>query len=527
MMISGLAGARVGPAAVQRKSSVRARAGQSIRMKSSFPVRRAVELATVASAVTPGGAQNGANLRRRSVIPSSAAKAPRVESIAFNDPRPAPWYAREFDVHIALDKGLGSVMLLGATALSLYLANSGFATDFIGFWEHFHLGPKSLGLFLNAHEWVNEGLMAIFFFNVGLEIKREFAFGSLSDIKAALLPCFGALGGMIAPMGIYLACNMVNGGVTAGWAIPMATDIAFAMGVYNFFKNRMPPAVAAFLLTLATVDDLGAIAVIAVCFAKGIVPAYLAASAGICGALFVACKKKVTSMLVYGGLGVALWYALLKGGINADIAGVIAALAVPAAAPAPPGSHAHGMEEGMKPTLLDDLIHNLHPISSMLIMPLFALANCAVPVDAAALGGVTGTPVGLGIMAGLLIGKPLGIFALCYGAVKAGICEFPKGMNGKHLLTVGMLAGIGFTMSLFLIEQALVGMPAAATSAKLAILCSSGIAAVVGGVAMTRFPVYFCEIICDEDEGCRPDLLSEQEFKAGTTATRTGARPSS
>ena len=113
-------------------------------------------------------------------------------------------------MHIALDKGLGSVMLLGATALSLYLANSGYATDFIGFWEHFHLGPKSLGLFLNAHEWVNEGLMAIFFFNVGLEIKREFAFGSLSDVKAALLPCFGALGGMIAPMGIYLACNMVG-----------------------------------------------------------------------------------------------------------------------------------------------------------------------------------------------------------------------------------------------------------------------------------------------------------------------------
>ena len=154
---------------------------------------------------------------------------------------------------------------------------------------------------------------------------------------------------MMAPMGVYLLANMAPGGVPAGWAIPMATDIAFAMGVYNFFKNRMPPAVAAFLLTLATVDDLGAIAVIAVCFAKGIVPAYLAASAAITGALFVACKKKVTSMAVYGGLGVALWYALLKGGINADIAGVVAALAVPAAAPAPPGSHAHGMEEGRNP----------------------------------------------------------------------------------------------------------------------------------------------------------------------------------
>ena len=428
-------------------------------------------------------------------------------------------------MHIALDKGLGSIMLLGATALSLYLANSGFAHDFIHFWEHFHFGPKAVGLFLNAHEWVNEGLMAIFFFNVGLEIKREFAFGSLSDIKAALLPCFGALGGMIAPMGIYLALNMVNGGVTAGWAIPMATDIAFAMGVYNFFKNRMPPAVAAFLLTLATVDDLGAIAVIAVCFAKGIVPAYLAASAAITGALFVACKKKVTSMAVYGGLGVALWYALLKGGINADIAGVVAALAVPAAAPAPPGSHAHGMEEGMEPTLLDDLIHNLHPISSLLIMPLFALANCAVPVDASALGGVVGTPVGRGIMAGLLLGKPLGIFALCYGAVKMGICSFPKGMNGKHLVTVGMLAGIGFTMSLFLIEQALVGMPAAAVSAKLAILCSSGIAAVIGGFAMTRFPVYFCEIVCDEDEGCRPELYEEQVFKAENDCDEVACTP--
>ena len=428
-------------------------------------------------------------------------------------------------MHIALDKGLGSIMLLGATAASLYLANSGYAHDFIGFWEHFHFGPKAVGLFLNAHEWVNEGLMAIFFFNVGLEIKREFAFGSLSDIKAALLPCFGALGGMIAPMGIYLALNMVNGGITAGWAIPMATDIAFAMGVYNFFKNRMPPAVAAFLLTLATVDDLGAIAVIAVCFAKGIVPAYLAASAAITGALFVACKKKVTNMAVYGGLGIALWYALLKGGINADIAGVVAALAVPAAAPAPPGSHAHGMEEGMEPTLLDDLIHNLHPISSLLIMPCFALANCAVPVDASALGGVFGTPVGRGIMAGLLLGKPLGIFALCYGAVKMGICSFPKGMNGKHLVTVGMLAGIGFTMSLFLIEQALVGMPAAAVSAKLAILCSSGIAAVIGGFAMTRFPVYFCEIVCDEDEGCRPELYEEQVFKAENDCDEVACTP--
>ena len=223
------------------------------------------------------------------------------------DPTPTPWYKRDFDVHIALDKGLGSVLLLAATAVSLMLANSAFSHGFIHFWEHFHFGPASLGLHLNAHEWVNEGLMALFFFNVGLEIKREFVYGSLSNFRAALLPCVGALGGMIFPMGVYLALNSVAGGVPAGWAIPMATDIAFAMGVYNFFKNRMPPAVATFLLTLATVDDLGAIAVIAVCFAKGIVPMYLGVSAALCGVMALACKKGVTNMVVHTAMGVALW----------------------------------------------------------------------------------------------------------------------------------------------------------------------------------------------------------------------------
>ena len=301
---------------------------------------------------------------------STKSTKPTVNAVDFMDSAPTPWYKRDFDVHIALDKGLGSVVLLLATALSLFLANSALSGGFIGFWEHFHFGPKSIGLYLNAHEWVNEGLMALFFFNVGLEIKREIVYGSLSNFRAALLPCIGALGGMIAPMGIYLLANMAPGGVPAGWAIPMATDIAFAMGVYNFFKNRMPPAVATFLLTLATVDDLGAIAVIAVCFAKGIVPMYLGASAAIMGVMAVACKKGITNMLVHGVMGVALWFALLKGGINADIAGVISALAIPAGASAPEGSHAHKMDENQeKVTLLDHLIHDLHPLSSSLSCP--------------------------------------------------------------------------------------------------------------------------------------------------------------
>jgi NhaA family Na+:H+ antiporter len=286
----------------------------------------------------------------------------------------------------------------------------------------------------------------------------------------------------------------------------------------------MPPAVATFLLTLATVDDLGAIAVIAVCFAKGIVPMYLAGAAAICGALFIMCKKEVKNMAVHGAMGLLLWFALLKGGINADIAGVISALAIPAGVSAPEGSHAHAMESGMKVTLLDDLIHTLHPISSVLIMPLFALANCAVPVNAEAMGGIMTTPVGTGIMFGLLLGKPIGIAGLCWLSTKVGMCSFPAGMNFKHLVTVGMLAGIGFTMSLFLIEQALVGMPVASATAKLAILCSSGIAATVGGVAMSRFPVQNCEIVCDED-ACRPELLEEQVFKAENDCDEVACEP--
>jgi len=502
-----------------KRSGLKARAGKTVQMQPMGASKRAAVFSPAAVAPTPG-----APISRGRVATVVHAANPTAKAVDFMDPTPTPWYKREFDVHVALDKGLGSVLLLLATAASLILANSALSGGFIGFWEHFHLGPKSLGLHLNAHEWVNEGLMALFFFNVGLEIKREFVYGSLSNFRAALLPCVGALGGMIAPMGVYLALNMAPGGIAAGWAIPMATDIAFAMGVYNFFKNRMPPAVATFLLTLATVDDLGAIAVIAVCFAKGIVPAYLGAAIALCGLMTVACKKNVTNLVVHGAMGVALWFALLKGGVNADIAGVISALAIPAGAPAPEGSHAHAMEAGEPVTLLDDLIHTLHPISSILIMPLFALANCAVPVNAEAMGGIMTTPVGTGIMFGLLLGKPIGIAGLCWLSTKVGMCSFPAGMNFKHLVTVGVLAGIGFTMSLFLIEQALVGMPVASATAKLAILCSSGIAATVGGVAMSRFPVYMCEIVCDEDS-CRPELLEEQTFKAENDCDEVACEP--
>ena len=256
------------------------------------------------------------------------------------------------------------------------------------------------------------------------------------------------------------------------------------MGVYNFFKNRMLPAVATFLLTLATVDDLGAIAVIAVCFAKGIVLMYLGVYAYGQGA---ACGS-ATNMVVHTAMGVALWFALLKGGINADIAGVISARHPRRRVRARGHARAQDGRRLEKVTLLDQNHPRKAPPLLLLIMPLFALANCAVPVTPA-LGGVMTTPVGLGIMAGLMIGKPVGIAGLCWLSTKVGMCSFPAGMNFKHLVTVGMLAGIGFTMSLFLIEQALVGMPAISATAKLAILCSSGLAATIYG-RDEQVPVY-------------------------------------
>lgn len=380
--------------------------------------------------------------------------------------------------------------MLGATAMSLILANSSLSGPYCSLWRA-HFGPSALALDMSAHHWINEGLMALFFFAVGLEIKREFVHGALKSLRQAALPCIGALGGMVVPMAVYLSCNnpaLFAGAATAGWAIPMATDIAFAMGVYNFFKSKMPAGVAAFLLTLATVDDLGAIAVIAVCFAKSLAMNYIAGAALACAALFGACKKNVTNMAVYAGLGVALWYCLLRGGVNADIAGVVAAFAVPANAPAPAGSKAEPEHEGGQATLLDHLAHKFAPLSALFIMPLFAAANTAVPIDSSMVSGVFTTPVGRGIMLGLLLGKPVGIAGLSWIACKLNVAKLPTGMTLNHLCTVGVLGGIGFTMCLFLVECCFASNPAAANVGKISVLLSSTLAAIFGAAIMARMP---------------------------------------
>ena len=400
----------------------------------------------------------------------------------------APNFMKGVDVHAALDAGFGSIALLGATALSMAVANSAWGGAWLSLW-HMHVGPPALHMSL--HHWVNEGVMAVFFFAVGLEIKREFAHGSLQSLQQAALPCIAALGGMLVPMAVYVACNLPGvtaTALTSGWAIPMATDIAFAMGVYNFFKNRMPGGVAAFLLTFATVDDLGAIAVIAVCFSKTLTLKYLAGAATATAALFAVCKKGVSDMKVYAVLGVALWYCLLQGGINADVAGAVVAFAVPAHARAPSGSTATPEHEGGEPTLLDHLVQKFAPLSALVIMPLFALANTGVRLDLSMLGSVLTEPVGRGILLGLLVGKPIGIAGFSWLAVKLKLGKLPAGMKNWHLLLAGLLGGIGFTMCLFLVEVSLTGNPDAANTAKVAVLVSSSLAALAGASIMARLP---------------------------------------
>ncbi|GAB5364082.1 hypothetical protein AAMO2058_000938800 [Amorphochlora amoebiformis] len=397
-----------------------------------------------------------------------------------------------------VDAGLGTVLLMAATAISLFLANNpSTAGGWTMFWEQ-HVGPMIGEHQLTRKAWINEGLMSLFFFHVGLEIKKELVVGSLSCIRTALLPCFAALGGMIIPMMFYIIPNLFPGGILSGWSVPMATDIAFAMGVYSVFKSRMPASVSPFLLTLATVDDLGAIVVIALAFSKGIQLPFLLLAGGITAILTAMSRRVSTRMYNYAVCGVLLWYFLLRSGVNADVAGVITALAVPATR----GYKQMKQERPRKQrdyaivadaNLVESMAHKINPLSSLVIMPLFALANTAVPIVGAAAATTAAsatttkaTLAGFGVAMGLLLGKPIGIVGMTLAAIRARLGSLPIGMTMKHLSMVGMLGSIGFTMSIFLAEAALSG--AAAHSAKVGIFIASLAASISASVYMSTFP---------------------------------------
>ncbi len=322
----------------------------------------------------------------------------------------------------------GGLLLLLVTLLSLALANSPIQTSYIGFWET-EIGHHSI-----TH-WINDGLMTIFFLLIGLELEREMYGGELSDIRNATLPIFGALGGMLIPAGIFLAFNF--GTITQnGAGIPMATDIAFAIGILSLLGNRVPTSLKIFLTALAVIDDLGAILVIALFYTETISFLYLGMAFGVMGILFILNRKNVHSLIPYLIGGTVMWYCMLNSGVHATITGVLLAFVIP-----------YG--NGGKKTSSYRLQHFLHRPVAFFILPLFAIANTGIAIDSNWHEGLTHAN-SIGIMVGLIVGKPIGITLFALVCVKLGIGSLPKDLKWKHILGAGMLGGIGFTMSIFI-----------------------------------------------------------------------------
>lgn len=325
------------------------------------------------------------------------------------------------------EKASGIVLLI-VTILSLLLANSAIQTEYIGFWN------TPMGHHPLSH-WINDGLMTIFFLLIGLELEREMYHGELADIKNAILPVFGALGGMIIPAGIFLALNY--GTITQnGAGIPMATDIAFAVGVLSLLGNRVPTSLKVFLTALAVIDDLGAILVIALFYTQTIAFDNLIMAFAVMGLLFVLNRRKVHNLIPYLIGGAFMWYFMLNSGVHATITGVLLAFVIP-------------FGDGSKKTSSYRLQHFLHKPVAFFILPLFAMANTCIAISSDWHEGLSHEN-SIGIMAGLVIGKPLGIFLFSFLAVVIGICKLPKDLKWTNILGAGMLGGIGFTMSIFI-----------------------------------------------------------------------------
>lgn len=355
----------------------------------------------------------------------------------------------------------GGITLIACTIVSMILANTAFGDGYTHFW-HSPLGGQSI------EYWINDGLMTIFFLLIGLELEREVYIGELSKIKDALLPIFGALGGMVIPAGIYLWLNLGTS-TQAGAGIPMATDIAFALGILSLLGNKVPTSLKVFLTALAVIDDLGAIMVIAIFYTKTIIWTNLFIAMGIFLLMFVFNRLKIRNLIPYLIGGFVMWYFMLNSGVHATITGVLLAFAIP---------FGNGDEKSTSYILQ----HFLHKPVAFIILPLFALANTAIMINTD-LGEIISQKFSLGISLGLVIGKPVGIFLLSFLAVSLGICKLPNDLNWKSIIGVGFLGGIGFTMSIFITLLAFDDMELQNDS-KITILIASVIAAVIGFITL-------------------------------------------
>ena len=429
----------------------------------------------------------------------------------------APW-ERSFDrlltpfeefIHRQTTSGL---LLMGMAVLALVLANGPLAAAY----EHLIHTPISIavgrwGLEMSLHHWINDGLMALFFFVVGLELKREMLVGELANPRHAVMPIAAAVGGMVVPALIYFAINP-SGDAALGWGIPMATDIAFAIGALALLASRVPKALITFLVALAIVDDLGAVMVIAVFYTDSIALLPLAVVGGLFALLMAFNLAGIRKTLPYFLVAVLLWYALLQSGIHATLAGIIGALSVPATPKYDPerfsaqvkqlmrrfdGSHRPGksimtnielravvqtLGNGVHSvqTPLQRLEHIWHTPVAYLVIPIFALANAGIPLDFGSFGETLTHPVMMGVSLGLVLGKFIGITGASWLVLKLGIAELPKDTRFTQIAGVSLLAGIGFTMSIFVAQLGFVHNDELLLMAKTGILAASLLAGIAG-----------------------------------------------
>jgi NhaA family Na+:H+ antiporter len=395
----------------------------------------------------------------------------------------------------------GGVVLLAAALVALAWANSPWKAGYLSLWEtEITVAVGDTVRTLDLRHVVNEALMALFFFVVGLEIKRELVAGELHSPRKAALPALAALGGMVVPAALYAGINLGAPGA-AGWGVPMATDIAFAVGVLALLGPRVPPSLKLFLLTLAIVDDIGAIVVIAVFYAGHVDMTALASGAAVLAAVVALRVSRIDWMPVYVVLGLVLWAAVFESGVHATIAGVVLGLLTPARPLAAAGvarewardlahdptpADLQAMSSIAKATVsvAEQLQHRLHPLVSYVVVPAFALANAGVVLDRAALDADGGTRVVIGVVAGLLVGKFVGIGMFTWLAVRLRIGALPEGLTMTHVAGGAALAGIGFTVALFVAGLAYEDA-ALEAAAKLGILAASALAG-VGGFIMLR-----------------------------------------
>lgn len=438
-------------------------------------------------------------------------------TVQFVDPAPRPIerVLRPFQQFLHAESSSG-ILLLVCTAVALAWANSGWAHGYAHLWEQeLTIGAPGFGLTMSLHEWINDGLMVVFFFFVGLEIKREILVGELSSTKKAVLPMAGALGGVLVPATIYTALNF-DGPGRGGWGVPMATDIAFALGVLSLVGSRVPTGLKIFLSALAIVDDIAAVAVIALFYTADLNLVSLGAGAVVLALLVAANAGGMRHPFVYTLLGLMLWLAFLSSGVHATIAGVLLAMTIPARTRLDADEFADRVEDTIREfraagtdgeTVLTNQLHQeaihrienlcedaqapllkledkLHLVVAFVIMPLFALANAGVvlPRD---LGAAVSDPITLGVILGLVLGKPIGITLVAWAAVRLGWAERPEGVTWGDLHGVAWLGGIGFTMSLFIAALAF-DDPALLAAAKIGVLGASLVAGVIGWTMLRR-----------------------------------------